>query len=70
MASTPDKIMRIQADKLCEQLGYAPGTYIPRDILEKISKAQFKDELFINRKPVIVSPSMYAIAKLLLSKIT
>lgn len=63
------KVIRIQGDKLCDDLGYPKGTKIPIETIEAIASSNFGDVLTIDGKEVKLTMHMVGVAKILLEKI-
>lgn len=40
MSKEVDKIIRIQGDSLCDHIGLPRGTFIDKDLIERIAKAE------------------------------
>lgn len=64
-----DRVTRIQADRLCVALGMKKGTYIPREMIERMKDAKIGEKLTIAGTEVIVSPSLRGVAILVSQKI-
>ena len=62
-----EKIMRIQADKLCVYLGYEAGTKIPEYMIKIIAGPS--EFVIVDGKEVKITPQMRALAGILLEKI-
>lgn len=67
--ATDDKVIRIQADKLCELIGLPKGSYIPRSTIELIAKSKLLTVVNINGRDIKVTPSLIAVAQVILGKI-
>ena len=63
------KVIRIQGDKLCESLGYAPGTKIKLETIKQIASATFGDTIILDGKELKLTMHMIGVAKILLEKI-
>lgn len=64
-----ERVIRVQGDKLCEELGYPKGTKIDIEIIKEIAKLKAGDFVVVNGKSIKISPRIFAIAKILLDKI-
>ncbi len=69
MTRHDDKVIRIQGDKLCESLGYEPGTKIKLETIKQIATATFGDTIILDGKEIKLTMHMIGVAKILLEKI-
>ena len=61
-------VVKIQGNRLCEQLGLPVGTKIPKNVIEMIAKSKINDVVSVCGKEVVLSPSVIAVAGILVSK--
>ncbi len=64
-----EKVMRIQADKLANLLGYPPNTFFEIAELKAIEAADPGTEITFRGKKLQLSPTMKATANVLLHKV-
>lgn len=64
-----DRVIRIQGDKLCEELGYPKETKIDIEVIREITQLKAGDFVVIDGKSITITPRIFAIAKILLDKI-
>jgi len=69
MTTDKDKIVRIQADKLCGYLGFEAGTKIDKELLKEIATTNHGEHVIINRNEIVVTPRMRGLATIILEKI-
>jgi len=62
-----EKIIRIQADKLCGYLGLEAGTKIPEYLIDLISRPG--EYVILDGKEIRVTPTMRGIATIIMEKI-
>lgn len=67
--SKHDKVIRLQADKLCKDLGYKPGTKIDIETIRMIASGTFADVISIDGQPTTLTMHMIGVAQILLKKI-
>ncbi len=63
-----NKIVRIQADRLCGYLGFEAGTKIGIELLKEIANTNHGEHIIINRNEIIVTPRMRGLATIILEK--
>lgn len=61
-------VIRVQGDKLCLMIGVKPGSKIPKDVLDRILKANLGETITICNREVMVSASMKALVDILVGK--
>lgn len=64
-----NRIIRIQGDKFCEELGYPKGTKIDIKIIREIAQLKAGDFVVIDGKSITITPRIFAIATILFDKI-
>ena len=61
-------VIRVQGDKLCLMIGVKPGSKIPKDVMDRILKANLGETITICNREVIVSASMKVLVEILAGK--
>lgn len=69
MTTDKEKIVRIQADRLCGYLGFEAGTRIDRELLKDIANTNHGEHIIINRAEITVTPRMRGLATIILEKV-
>lgn len=64
-----ERITRIQADRLAKELGFPPNTFFEKEELNTLKNAEFGKEFIFRGKTVTISPTMKAMANIILEKI-
>lgn len=64
-----EKVLRIQADKLANILGYPPNTYFEVEELELLEQGETGSEVAFRGKNYKVTPALKAAAHIILHKI-
>lgn len=64
-----EKVLRKQADKLADMLGFPPNTHFEISELEMIENAGIRADIEFRGKTITVTPSMRAAAHIILFKL-
>lgn len=64
-----EKVIRKQSDKLAERLDLPPNTFFELSELQALEEADINTEIIFRGKPIRISPSIKAMAHIILFKI-
>jgi len=64
-----DKVIRIQGDKLCLELGYPPETKLDIKLIKQIADSKPGDIITIDGREITITMRMIGVAGILVNKI-
>lgn len=64
-----DKVIRIQGDKLCLELGYPPETKLDIVLIKQIANSKPGDIIFVENREITITMHMIGVAGILVDKI-